>query len=404
VAGPSPPDAWVRSGAAGLTGWTDGPGLVPPLGVLERIRTLGDGVGVDPFAALVERAAVTGLTRRGQTTCGGATRLLRSADAWVAACLARPDDVASVPAWLHLDGADADGLEEDPWPTVAARVAERPAAEVVTQGSLFGLAVAAVPTSPPAAAGSDGAPGRAEHLGPTRRRARPSPLVVDLSSLWAGPLCARTLAAHGAEVVKVESTSRPDGARWGSAAFFERLHGGQRAVALDLRGDEGRDALEALVRAADVVIEASRPRALEQLGIRPAPLGPDGPLAWVSITGHGRSGPGAHRVAFGDDAAAAAGLVAPTERGPVFVADAVADPLTGMAAAAAALDALDQGGRWLLDVALVDVAAWVAAGGGGGRWTEVADPPLPSPTAFSGPPAPALGAHTGEVLAEVLGW
>jgi hypothetical protein len=401
VAGPSPPEAWVRSGAAGLTGWPDGPGLVPPPGVLERIRALGDGVGVDPFATLVERAAVAGLTRQGQVTCGGATRLLRSADGWVAACLARPDDVASVAAWLHLDQAEAAGLREDPWPTVAARVAERPAAGVEDQGALVGLAVAAVPPCPPPP-GADGAPGRTEDLGPAHRRPRPRPLVVDLSSLWAGPLCARTLAAHGAEVVKVESTARPDGARRGAAAFFERLHGGQRAVALDLRSDDGRDALEALVRAADVVIEASRPRALEQLGIRPAQLGPDGPLAWVSITGHGRSGPGAHRVAFGDDAAAAAGLVAPTDRGPVFVADAVADPLTGMAAAAAALEALDRGGRWLLDVALVDVAAWVAAGAAGGRWTEVAEPPLPSPVAASGPPAPALGAHTGEVLAEVL--
>jgi crotonobetainyl-CoA:carnitine CoA-transferase CaiB-like acyl-CoA transferase len=258
-----------------------------------------------------------------------------------------------------------------------------------------------VPATPPPVEGDD-LPGRAENLGPAHRRSRPAPLVVDLSSLWAGPLCARTLAMHGADVVKVESATRPDGARLGPAAFFDRLHGGRRSVALDLRGEEGRAALEALVRAADVVVEASRPRAVEQLGIRPDALGPDGPPVWVSITGHGRSGPGAHRVAFGDDAAAAAGLLAPTARGPVFVGDAVADPLTGMAAAAAALDALDRGGRWLLDVALVDVAAWVAAGAGDGHWDEVADPPLPAPAAVTGPPAPALGAHTAEVLAHVL--
>jgi hypothetical protein len=403
VPGPSPSDTWVRRGAAGLTGWPDGPGLVPPTGALERIRALGDAVGVDPFVALVERAADAGLVRRGQTSCGGATRLLRAGDGWVVASLVRPDDIASVAAWLHLDPSVHPDLHDDPWPVVAATVAERPAAEVVAQGVLLGLAVAAVSSSPLPIPDGEAPPSRGERLGAARRRPRPRPLVVDLSSLWAGPLCARTLGAHGADVVKVESTTRPDGARRGPAPFFERLHGGHRAVSLDLRSDEGRGALAALLRAADVVVEASRPRALEQLGIRPAELGPAGPLAWVSITGHGRAGAAAHRVAFGDDAAAAAGLLAPTHRGPVFVADAVADPLAGMAAAAAALDALDRGGRWLLDVALVDVAAWVAAGAGAGRWSEVADPPLPAPAAVTGPPAPAMGAHTGEVLDEVLG-
>ena len=83
---------------------------------------------------------------------------------------------------------------------------------------------------------------------------------------------------------------------------------------------------------ADVVLEASRPRALAQFGIDAEALTtgtPDGrgPQAWVSITGYGRTGDEANRVAFGDDAAAAGGLVSWTDGEPLFCADAVADPL-----------------------------------------------------------------------------
>ncbi len=175
---------------------------------------------------------------------------------------------------------------------------------------------------------------------------------------------------------------------------------------------DGRRDLRDLLAAADVVIEASRPRALAQLGLGPDDLGPDGPGLWVSITGHGRSGPGADRVAFGDDAAAAGGLVAWTARGPVFAGDALADPLTGLAAAAAAAGATRTGGspdggrRWLVDLALAEVAAWVAGGDlavAGPPWTEVADPPLPPPVTRPPTPAPAPGADTEAVLAAVRG-
>ena len=63
--------------------------------------------------------------------------------------------------------------------------------------------------------------------------------MVDLSALWAGPLCGDLLARAGASVVKVESTQRPDGARRGSRAFFDLLNGRKRSVALDLRSREG---------------------------------------------------------------------------------------------------------------------------------------------------------------------
>jgi hypothetical protein len=407
---------WLGSGLAHLTGLADGPGLVPPAGILARIDRLGRATGVDAFAAMAERARPMGLRRAGQRSCGGASRLLPARDAWVAATLARLEDLEAIPAWLgtDFDGTALDGTDPasepgpDPWVVVADAIAASDAAAVVEQGALLGLAVAAVPARPPrAACRPGGLPGRVLQLGPRHRPPRSAPLVVDLSGLWAGPLCARTLAHHGCEVLKVEATARPDGARRGNPDVYDRLHSGQRAVAVDLAGESGRAALRALVSGADVVIEASRPRALEQLGIDVASLGPDGPAVWVSITGHGRTGPARERVAFGDDAAAAGGLLAPSPVGPVFVADAAADPLSGLAAAAGALDLLrspGEPGRLLLDVALSQVAAWVAGAAGAGHgvgWTEVADPPEPPGPGPAPAPAAALGAHNSEVLAQL---
>ncbi|HET9771140.1 MAG TPA: CoA transferase, partial [Acidimicrobiia bacterium] len=258
-------------------------------------------------------------------------------------------------------------------------------------------------------------------------------LVVDLSSLWAGPLCTHLLQLAGARVVKLESRQRPDGARNGPTAFFDLLHGGQESVALDFSDEDGRAALRTLIAAADVVVEASRPRALEQLGVfaeevlRSGGTGTDpraaggassadprrtggsdaGPKVWLSITGYGRQGPGRNAIAFGDDAAVAGGLVARDESGPCFLADAVADPCAGIVGAAAVLEALAAGGRWLLDVSLQGVAAHLAGSDPGGTAVDRRDDP---PDGLAAEPprarsassrAPRLGEHTEQVLAEL---
>jgi predicted amidohydrolase YtcJ len=169
------------------------------------------------------------------------------------------------------------------------------------------------------------------------------------------------LSLAGARVIKVESETRPDGAREGPPAFFDLLHAGQECVALDFRTTGGRANLRRLLTRADVVIEASRPRALSQLGVGADDVLASGrPRVWVSITGFGHTGAGARRVAFGDDAAVAGGLVAWDEAGPCFCAAAIAGPAAGLLAAAAVVTALGRGGRWLLDVALSGVAAFLA--------------------------------------------
>ena len=358
-----------------LTGERDGPPLAigaPVAACVEhagaRFEALsaerGSAVHLDWAALLGERAAIAGLHRQGRQSAGGPCRLLATADGWVAVNLARPSDVELVPAWL---GVDID--EDEPWTVVAQAVATQPAAAVVDAGQLLGIPVAAVP-EPPDATTDEQALARGQRFPPEptliRQLVPPSappqstPVVIDLSSLWAGPLCAHLLGLAGARVVKVESTQRPDGARSGPRPFFDLLHAGHESVALDFADHRDRMALHALVAAADVVIEASRPRAFTQLGLVPEKIVASNPhLTWVSITGYGRTGPWANRTAFGDDAAAAAGLVAMSSNGPVFCADAVADPISGIYAATAALSALAHGGGAIIDVALREAAGHV---------------------------------------------
>ena len=388
-----------------LTGREGEAPLGPPAGLVGKLRAKADdlarltedsgrSVAVDPVALLGERAAIAALGRHGEMSCGGATRLVRAADGWFAVALARADDVELVPAWLersHDGGA---------WEAIVDAAATRTAAHLVERGRLLGLPVAALPADRHGGGVPPGPPVSAVPIaGPPPTGAPLEGMVVaDLSSLWAGPLCGSLLAAAGASVVKVESTSRPDGARGGPAAFFDLLNGAKRSLALDLADADGRRVLRELLCRVDVVIEGSRPRALEQLGIDASALvAGGGPRVWASLTGYGRDGAARDWVAFGDDAAIAGGLVVWDDRGPCFCADAVADPASGLVAAVAVLEALARGGRWLLDVSLSGVAAGLAG------------PTLPADASAAQPPrarpavgaAPRLGADTDAVLTEL---
>lgn len=369
-------EAWAASGAMALTGQFDGAALAPPRGLIDAIGRLGRSittlshdaalatrwarpVSLDWLALLAERAAIAGLHRHGRVSCGGATRLLQCGDdRWIAISLARPSDIEAIPAWLGVHPGP-----ETTWDDVAAEVRRRRTVDVVEQATLLSLPVAALgertATDRPGVVARRTAP-------PSQHRSQQRPLVIDLSSLWAGPLCGHLLHLAGSEVIKVESVNRPDGARSGPPAFFSLINGGKTMVALDFSAPSDVAVLARLLTAADVVIEASRPRALAQLGLTQSSLPPAGDRVWVTITGHGALGVDevmANRVGFGDDAAVAGGCVARSEDGPVFCADAIADPLAGLAATATALAALAQGGAWSLDVALSSMAAWASSSG-----------------------------------------
>jgi crotonobetainyl-CoA:carnitine CoA-transferase CaiB-like acyl-CoA transferase len=276
----------------------------------------------------------------------------------VAAGLPRADDVALLEAWAR-EPID----EADPWRAVECGLKRMGAFDGVERAQLLGMpfALAASPERHGQPAPSPFSWSASSNGG----RPAEAPLVVDLTSLWAGPLCTAMLARAGARVLRVESQRRPDPTRRVAPELWRLLDAGKEHATADLATPEGRLTLRRLLEGADVVIESSRPRVLDQLGLGPEMLLAERPeLLWVSITGYGRSASGRDRVALGDDAAAAGGIVGLTGNPgqTVFCADAYADPVTGIHAAFGALAALASGAGGLLDVAMAGVVAHMVAG------------------------------------------
>lgn len=401
-----PPLAWRRAGLLAVTGRSDGPGLVSPIpltsladGALLALGALAPGALLPSSGALLlgERARRLNLPRRGAASANGSARLLATRDGHVALNLPRADDWDSLPALL--------GVGVSGWSDVARHMARRQTSDLVAQGRLLSMAIAPE-GSPPAPA----LPFFIESLGDRSEMRSRLPLVVDLSALWAGPLAASLLGAVGARVVKVESVHRPDGARGGDAEFYDLLNAGKASVALDFKNAEDLRRLRALIDAADIVVESTRPRALEQLGIHAAAVAARG-ATWVSITAYGRKGEPADYAGFGDDAAVAGGLSAAMRRGwgdTLFAGDAIADPLTGIVAALAGWAAWLAGGSRLVEVALADVVAY-GCGVGEARGSELEawqalalsdSEPLYVQRERRGV-ARSLGADTAAVLAEL---
>ena len=317
--------------------------------IAARSARLGRRVAIDD-GVLSERAAFFSLGEPGERSANGSCRMVRALDGWIAVNLPRESDLELIPAWMGC------ALDAEPWAAILRPAAARPAEALVEDAQRLGLAVARVGSVAPAGLA---APLQRMAAGAARTGLRPR--VIDLSSLWAGPLCGALLADAGAEVVKVESPGRPDGAR-ATPGFFARLNGGKASLVLDFTCREGLARLAAEIETADVLITSARPRAFAALGLEPEVLFAANPgLTWVAVTGYGWTGEDRNRVGFGDDAAAAGGLVRWTADGPRFMGDALADPLTGLAAAAGALRALELGGGLLVDAALARTAAGVAA-------------------------------------------
>ncbi|HUP71917.1 MAG TPA: CoA transferase [Acidimicrobiales bacterium] len=415
-------ESWARSGAMALTGLAEGPPLPCPSAVLAArvvaagsviqllaATTFGSTLALDPMALLGERAALTGHTRRGSVAVGGACEMLRAADGWIALNLARADDVALLPAWLDGDIDDpSDGAG------TARAVGRRATSELVARGAELGLALASWPpaadpvSSPYVIDGWREGAARLRPIGADRgdppesghdRDRAVQPLVVDLSSLWAGPLASELMAQAGARVVKVEGARRADGARRGTAQFFDLLNVHKRCIVVDFDDEDDISVLRALIERASLVIEGSRPRVMDRIGIDPADVVARG-TSWLSITAYGRDGVYRNRVGFGDDVAVSAGLVIAGEP-PLFVADAVADPIAGLFSAAAGLACLGATRGHLVDASLYRAT----------RYAHGSQPASPSasPVAASSPRArparggaEAVGASTDEVLAELV--
>jgi len=435
---PAPPvgsaaEEWAASGAMALTdprgrGMPAVPGAaaIAMRGAALALRVLaacrGYDLVVDGPALLGERAALLGLgAGAGDVSASGYSHLVRAADGWLAVTLNRPSDLGLLPAWL-----------ERPTPLGLADLrtvaSGRMAGPLADRAQLLGIPAAAV--GPPPAGGDEQLAARGQvwppapwlvdgrvpsiraeppvpelgPLPPSRTVSRRVPLVVDLSALWAGPLATSLLPAAGCRVVKVEDPGRADSTRSGPVAFFDLLNGGKESVAVPFTPD---GPLAALVASADVVVEASRPRAMEQLGIGPVPH-----QLWASLTGYGRTGPWRQRVALGDDAAAAGGLVARDgpHGPPLFCGDAAADPLTGLHAAVAILAGVVGSFRGTLDLAMREVVGHAVGRAGaigsatpGAPGAPGGEPPAAAPPRARRPSAagPELGRDTVAVLASL---
>jgi len=127
--------------------------------------------------------------------------------------------------------------------------------------------------------------------------------VLDLSRLLPGGFCSLLLADFGADVVKVEDTGMGDYIRWSppyyegahdsaKSALFLSLNRNKRSIRLDLKSEDGREALLELVRDADVVLESFRPGVLDRLGVGYERMRERNPgIVFCAISGYGQDGP-----------------------------------------------------------------------------------------------------------------
>jgi crotonobetainyl-CoA:carnitine CoA-transferase CaiB-like acyl-CoA transferase len=207
--------------------------------------------------------------------------------------------------------------------------------------------------------------------------------VIDLSTVLAGPNCARYLADFGADVIKVERPDTGDSLRnmaWrdpadGEGLWWRFVNRNKRTVDLDLKDAADRDVFLRLVDGADVLVENFRPGVLEKLGLGPEVLLARNPgLVVTRVTGFGQTGPYASRPGFATIAEAMGGVAAISGQpggDPMMPAFALTDEVTGIVAAFATMVALHSGRGQVVDVSLLEsifhmlgplISVWITRG------------------------------------------
>ena len=235
-------------------------------------------------------------------------------------------------------------------------------------------------------------PGVGQHEGEPRWTARPRggdggwrpPLeglrVIDCTAWWAGPSAPCALGALGADIVKVESTARPDGMRFSSArrppeeswwewsALFHAVNVNKRAVTVDLSAPAGREVFLDLLRSADVLIENYTPRVMENFGLDWPEVHAVNPrLVMVRMPAFGLDGPWRDRTGFAQTMECVSGMAWRTgfPDGPPVLVRGACDPLAGMHAVVATLLALrrrnQEGQGSLVESVMVEAALNAAA-------------------------------------------
>lgn len=190
--------------------------------------------------------------------------------------------------------------------------------------------------------------------------------VIDISTVLAGPNCARYLGDFGADVIKVERPGGGDSLRnmgWrdpsdGEGLWWRIVNRNKRTVALDLKADDDRAVFLGLVDEADVLVENFRPGTLERLGLGPDVLhARNARLVVTRVSGFGQTGPYAHRPGFATIAEAMSGLASITGvpgGDPMLPPIALTDEVTGLVAAFATMVALWSEQGQVVDVSLLE--------------------------------------------------
>ncbi|MET8168937.1 CoA transferase [Streptomyces sp. NPDC005329] len=192
--------------------------------------------------------------------------------------------------------------------------------------------------------------------------------VLDLATLFAGPLAATMLGDFGAEVIKVEHPTQPDPSRGhgpskdGVGLWWKLLGRNKRTITLDLSRPGGRATLLRLAATADVIIENFRPGTLEKWDLGWDALSAANPrLVLTRVTAFGQFGPYAHRPGFGTLAEAMSGFAAITgepDASPTLPPFGLADSIAGLATAYAVMTALAARGRTgegqVVDMAIIE--------------------------------------------------
>ncbi|OZM81101.1 CoA transferase [Pseudonocardia sp. MH-G8] len=242
-----------------------------------------------------------------------------------------------------------------------AAIARRGAVELETALHAAGGIGAAVRTEQEWRAASGTPPPLVERrvLGPAAPRAPRRPRVLDLTRVIAGPVATRTLAAHGADVLRLDPPDRPEI----PLQAYDTLPG-KRSALLDLAAHG--PLLEELLAGADVVVTGYRPGALDRFGLAPGALARRHPgLVIVTLSAWGQEGPWARRRGFDSIVQAACGIAHAEAAGgvPGALPAQLLDHATGYVAAAGALFALyaqrRTGGSHHVRLALAGTAAWL---------------------------------------------
>lgn len=184
--------------------------------------------------------------------------------------------------------------------------------------------------------------------------------VLDLTRVLAGPTCARTLAEHGAEVLRIGAAHLP------TTTMFDRDTGhGKRWAHLNLKERDDLALMHALVAGADVFSEGYRPGVMARLGLSPGELHTLRPgIVCVSINCYGHEGPFSHRPGWEQLGQSVSGMAAEEggSESPRLVPAAACDYTTGYLAALGALTALrrreNEGGSYLVRVSLARTGMW----------------------------------------------